>query len=167
MTFDLLAVLLINYLENNLVHATPAILRLVSLSGTVTDQINFSTLLTLAFRNLEKSEAQIQDILSDKLILEKLPSKYSLPTSPHRSITLHQRVVIETILEPEQKFSLWGKLVDMLLQSCMFLNQKPPVWDELVPRILIWRSVRGYTGEDGDISEWVRREVVVNLQNGV
>ena len=150
-----------------MVHAAPAILHLASLSGTLTDQFNFSILLTLAFRNLEKLEAQIPDIISDKLILEKLSSKYSLATSPHRSITLHQRVTFEMIPEPEQKLSLWGKLVDMLLQSCMFLNRKPPVWDNLVHRILIWRSLEGHTLDEGGISEWVRKEVVANLQSGV
>jgi nucleolar pre-ribosomal-associated protein 1 len=156
---------LIGYPANNLVHAVPTILRLASLSGS--DQLNLSTLLTLAFRNLEKLEAQIQDIAFDKPTILDKRQKYTPASPPHRSVTLHQRIAFETVLEPEQKLSLWGKLVDMLLQSCMLLNRKPPVWDALVPRMLIWRSLRGDTGDDGDISEWTRREVIVNLQSGV
>jgi hypothetical protein len=152
-------------LANNLAHAVPVILRLASLNGA--NRCNFSTLLTLAFSNLEKLEAQLQDISSDELQHDKRLSMYTPVTPPHRSITLHQRIAFETSLEPVQKLSLWGKLVDMLLQSCMFLDRKPPIWDVLVPRILLWRSLRGDMGDDRDVSEWIRREVIVNLQSTV
>jgi nucleolar pre-ribosomal-associated protein 1 len=142
---------------NNLAHAAPVILRLASLSGS--DQVNFTILLTFAFKSLERLEAQIQNVASDT----KISSKYTLPGPPHRSATLHQRV---TILEPGKQLSLWGTLLEMLLQSCMFLDRKPPVWDASVPRILIWRSLRGDMGDDKDISEWARREVILNLQSG-
>jgi nucleolar pre-ribosomal-associated protein 1 len=156
---------LIDCLANNLAHAGPVIFRLAALSGP--DQSGFSTLLTLAFRSLEKLEAQIQVVAFETPMLEKRPSKYTLPTPPHRSTTLHQRISFETILEPEQRLLLWGKLLDILLQSCMFVNRKPPVWDVLVPRSLLWRSLKGSMGDDDEISEWTRREVILNLQSGV
>jgi len=68
------------------------------------------------------------------------------------------------ILQPEQQLLLWGRLVEMLLQSCMFFNRKPAVWDALVLHVLIWQSLQGDKADDMDISEWTRKEVIANLQ---
>lgn len=73
----------------------PVVLRLASLNGA--DEIDFANLLALAVGKLEQMEAQIKDITSDTRVHVHVASKYPLPTPPHRSITLHQRVAVETI----------------------------------------------------------------------
>ncbi len=142
----------------NLPHAVPVVLRLASLNS---QKSNIPNLLNLGVESLKKMEMQIR-MPSDILCFDNLPFERILPSPPHHSITLQQRI---GILEPMKKLSLWGNLVEMLWHSSMLLDQKSDAWDSLTPRILIWRSLKGGLTDSGDLAEWARREVISNLQN--
>jgi len=147
----------------NLTHTVPVILRLVSLNGT--RSLDLTRLFELAIKCLEKLEAQIQLPANFPEALEKLPIKYDFPLPPHRSATLQQCSAVGS-QEARQKLSLWGNLVEMLWHSSMLMNGINMV-DVLVPRILLWRSLKGGLNDKTDISEWTRREVVRNLYRSV
>ncbi|KAJ7670238.1 ribosome 60S biogenesis N-terminal-domain-containing protein [Mycena rosella] len=54
----------------------------------------------------------------------------------------------------------WGKSVEYLWQASMTLADKPPVWDALTSRLLVWRSV---VGEEGSpVGEWARKATLQN-----
>jgi len=58
---------------------------------------------------------------------------------------------------------LWGKVVVTLWQVVMGYDTKSPSWDELTPRLLVWRCIVGekVTPE----GEWARRGVIRNLRS--
>lgn len=147
----------------NLTYIVPVILRLVSLNGT--RSLDLTRLFELAIKSLEKLETQIQLPANFPEALEKLPIKYDFPLPPHRSATLQQCPAVGS-QEAGQKLSLWGNLVEMLWHSSMLMNGINMV-DVLVPRILLWRSLKGGLNDKTDISEWTRREVVRNLYRSV
>ena len=135
----------------NFPHAVPVVLRLASLNK---QQSTIPKLLNLGVESLKKMEKQIR-MPSDMLSFHSLPFEGVLPSPPHRSTTLQQRI---GILEPMKKLSLWGNLVEMLWHSSMLLDQKSDAWDSLTPRILIWRGLKGGLTDSGDLAEWARRE---------
>lgn len=135
----------------NFPHAVPVVLRLASLNS---QKSTIPKLLTLGVESLKKMEMQIR-MPSDMLSFHSLPFEGVLPSPPHRSTTLQQRI---GILEPMKNLSLWGNLVEKLWHSSMLLDQKSDAWDALTPRILIWRGLKGGLTDSGDLAEWARRE---------
>ena len=149
--------------EENLTHTVPVILRLVSFNGT--RPLDLTHLFELAIKSLERLEAQIQLPANFPEAFEKVPIKYDFPLPPHRSTTLQQRICVSS-QEAGQKLLLWGNLTEMLWHSSMLVDGINMV-DVLVPRILIWRSLKGGLNDKADVSEWTRQEVVRNLYHSV
>ncbi|KAJ7250903.1 ribosome 60S biogenesis N-terminal-domain-containing protein [Mycena haematopus] len=56
----------------------------------------------------------------------------------------------------------WGRSVEYLWQASMTLPDRPPVWDALTSRLLVWRSVVGE--ESSPVGEWARILTVQNLR---
>jgi nucleolar pre-ribosomal-associated protein 1 len=95
---------------------------------------------------------------------------------PHRSSTLLNIIPPHGEQEKDRQENLvqWGKTVEHLFRLCMLLpgEKRPEAWDQLTPRMLVWRSLIGprvgaTAGGVGDettfgseVTEWVRREVV-------
>lgn len=58
---------------------------------------------------------------------------------------------------------LWGNVIVTLWRVVMGFSTKPPSWDALTLRLLIWRCIAGERG--GVEGEWARREAVRNLRS--
>lgn len=58
---------------------------------------------------------------------------------------------------------LWGKVIVTLWRVVMGFDVRPPSWDGLTLRLLIWRCIAG----EGDApeGEWARQEAVRNLRS--
>ena len=75
-------------------------------------------------------------------------------------------------LEPDLRFEhssegasllLWGKVIVTLWRVVMGFDTKPPSWDRLALRLLVWRCIAGE--RKAAEGEWARREVVCNLRS--
>ncbi|KAF8185167.1 ribosome 60S biogenesis N-terminal-domain-containing protein [Pholiota molesta] len=146
----------------NFPHAVPVVLRLALLNGTASRDL--PSLLDLAVGRLEQLESTIE------LDLQSLSSSISddslvlLPSAPHRSLTLHQRLQKPTSASSQRKMLM--SITEMLWRASMTLDWKSAAWEKLSPRLLLWRSVSPVQeigpAIDTSPGEWARKEAVVN-----
>ena len=133
----------------NLVHATPVILRLALLPGCPLN--NLSILLDHGLNCLSKFEKEVKfcsTVSQTLLVTDPLGSL-------HRSSGLHQPHLMKNPLR------LWGLIVEMLWRSAMTQEQKCPAWDLLTPKLLVWRTIVGEEGSQ--VGEWARTQVLRNV----
>jgi nucleolar pre-ribosomal-associated protein 1 len=78
-----------------------------------------------------------------------------LPQPPHHARGLYD-------IPEREPVQLWGDAVEALWRVTMMCGRRGQCWDQLTSRMLVWRSIAGELR--GETSEWVRREVVANLQ---
>lgn len=145
----------------NLPHAVPVIFRLSSLPGPSLTDLPY--LLHLAVACLEKLEGSVQVQGFAQSILESDQNVIAHP--PHRSLNIHQWLPnIQHSASSSQ--SLIFSVLEMLWKTSMTLDRKCEAWEKLTPRILLWRSIVFSAGErKGDVTEWARKEVVLNLKS--
>jgi len=130
----------------NFVLAVPTILRLSSIEDEVPP--GFADLLHLSFSCLQKWEATLP------------PLAGNLPHSASRNTTITVRP--SHTVQPTPKSSTiedWGSVVELLWQATMQLSDVR-LWHQATYRLLVWRAM---SGQECDIGEWARREVVVNV----
>ncbi|KAF9040788.1 ribosome 60S biogenesis N-terminal-domain-containing protein [Panaeolus papilionaceus] len=157
--------------SRNFLHAVPVVLRLASLSAPQTGRQQpeeLPALLKLATDQLQKLESSVSTAVPETFssaALKALKDRF-VQQPPHRSHTIHQRIQIEdeevspTALQPN--LVAWGTMLELLWQTCMMTTQTNATWDELTPRLLLWRTLIG----EGNTSagEWARKEVVGNVK---
>jgi nucleolar pre-ribosomal-associated protein 1 len=68
----------------------------------------------------------------------------------------------EPYLEGEP-LQTWGHCVEALWRATMTMETKPPNWDVLCSRLLLWRAIMGQ--ESSPLGEWARKQVVCNISN--
>lgn len=131
--------------------AVPVVLRLSLLPGPQIAGID--GLITRCLTLLKVIEGNVT-ILTAPLSLRADTIKRVLP---HRAHDLF-------VAPPSCATQDWGVCVEALWRVTMTRQKKCPEWEELTPRLLIWRSL---VGEDGSkIGEWARKEVVVSIKFG-
>ncbi|KAA1478653.1 hypothetical protein DENSPDRAFT_692792 [Dentipellis sp. KUC8613] len=125
-----------------------AILRLSLLPGSPVP--NFARLLSKIVALLSRFE---DGVLSPPYRIRR--DSTTLAGSLHNSYTLHR----DDEADPVQA---WGEAVEAVWRVAMNSDSKDTTWDEMTPRALLWRSI---IGEDNRLGEWMRKEVVYNLEH--
>ncbi|KAF5309185.1 hypothetical protein D9619_012740 [Psilocybe cf. subviscida] len=158
----------------NFPHAVQVILRLSLLSGPPVKDL--PRLLELAVQCLEKIEA---GLLFNPMALIATITEHEtspVPSAPHRSLTLHERVDMAQAAQDVQQ-RLIITFTEMLWRASMTLRAPatgaPTPWEKLTPRLLLWHSVRSVpslerNGKNAvkaavDPAEWARKEVLASL----
>ncbi|KAJ6613338.1 ribosome 60S biogenesis N-terminal-domain-containing protein [Mycena sp. CBHHK59/15] len=130
--------------------ASPVILRLSLLPGP--SPPGLPMLLNYSLQGLQLMENELE-IPHSRMKISPSASVQDLP--PHCGQDVQ-------VIGDQDPLLMWGKSLEYLWQACMTLAKKPPVWDALTSRLLIWRSVVGE--EDTDVGEWARKETLQNLR---
>ncbi|CAK5281477.1 unnamed protein product [Mycena citricolor] len=121
----------------------PVILRLSSLPGNPPHSLR--EVLDLAVQGIQSLERDIP------LHGGCLNTLLNAESAPCRAEDLHRVPEMDCL-------TAWGFSLECLWQASMCLPQKSTAWDELTPRLLVWRSMVGL--ERCVVGEWARKMTV-------
>ncbi|OCH95273.1 hypothetical protein OBBRIDRAFT_767994 [Obba rivulosa] len=131
--------------------AIRAILRLSLLPGIPAPDMD--TMIARCLERLRTWEEELAVPPTGRLPAGAQPET-ELPAAPHASRDLFDTPSIETL-------HMWGECVQALWRVVMSMDNRSQQWDALTTRLLLWRSLRG---NDEQIGEWARRQVVTLLR---
>jgi nucleolar pre-ribosomal-associated protein 1 len=130
--------------------AAAAILRLSLLAGPTV--LGLVSLLNRAVQCLKRMETNVTIPSSST----RLSSATLISSEPlFRACEIHEPYSERELLRT------WGQCVEVLWRATMTMENKPPVWDVLSSRLLLWRAIAD--GNSSPIGEWARIQVVCNL----
>ena len=135
--------------------AATAILRLSLLPGPTA--LGLFSLLDKAVECLKRMEKT-----TTVTIPSSSPSSVILGTAPQEHLFRANEIHDELYAECEP-LQTWGRCVEALWRATMTMTMvdKPPVWDVLCSRLLLWRAVAGL--ECSPLGEWARMQVICNM----
>ncbi|RDB20241.1 Uncharacterized protein C14G10.02 [Hypsizygus marmoreus] len=87
----------------------------------------------------------------------------SIQVSPlhHPCTPLYRAHEIHEAFPCEDSLQIWGTAVESLWRVTMTLEEKPPAWDAITCRTLLWRALVGVDGST--LGEWTRTQVICNM----
>ncbi|KZT00261.1 uncharacterized protein LAESUDRAFT_688308 [Laetiporus sulphureus 93-53] len=138
-----------------LYHAAPAVLRLSFIPCPPTPSIDrLITRCVLRLRDLEK-DLTISHLGALSRTRDNV-SRSSTRLPPHPAHGLFGQIGSDPLEE-------WGECLETLWRATMSQGRSCTAWNELTPRLLIWRALAGE--EKSKVGEWARRQVIANLRS--
>ncbi|KAJ6508841.1 ribosome 60S biogenesis N-terminal-domain-containing protein [Mycena sanguinolenta] len=134
--------------EGILASAAPVIWRLAALPGTPAHSLCELLASSLDALKLFETQLDLPRSRTRGLMSGSVPC---MP--PHSGEELH-------VMGDYSLLLTWGQSVEYLWQASMTLSDRPPVWDVLTSRLLVWKSIAGEEGSP--VGEWAR---ILTLQN--